>query len=129
MTIDVDVQGAAERAARRFADRAWERRAADVAYTATDSPFGPLLVAVTPRGLVRLAYPTERPEDVLEDMASRLSPRIVESAAATDRIRRELNEYFEGRRRRFGSRVDFALIHGFTRDVLRETSRIPFGSV
>ncbi len=129
MTNDLEVEEAAERAARRFADAAWERHALDVAYAMADSPFGSLLVAVTPKGLVRLAYPNERPDDVLEDLASRVSPRVLESPKATDPVRRELDEYFEGERRRFGTKVDYALIHGFTEDVLRETSRIPFGSI
>jgi len=126
---EVQFQSAAERAARRFADTAWERRALDVAYAAVDSPFGPLLVAVTRRGVVRLAYPNERPDDVLEELSDRLSPRVLESVRATDQVRRELDEYFAGRRHRFGTKVDLALTHGFTTDVLRETSRIPFGSI
>jgi methylated-DNA-[protein]-cysteine S-methyltransferase len=127
--MTIDIEDAAKRAARRFADTAWDRRALEVAYATLDSPFGPLLVAVTRRGVVRLAYPNERPDDVLTELSARLSPRTLEVPGATDRIRRELDEYFEGRRRRFETKVDFALMRGFTRDVLRETSRIPFGSV
>jgi methylated-DNA-[protein]-cysteine S-methyltransferase len=125
----VQIEKAAERAARRFAETAWDRRALDVAYTEVNSPFGPLLVAVTRRGVVRVAYPNERPDDVLEELSERLSPRVLESARATDQVRHELDEYFAGDRRRFGTKVDLALTHGFTTDVLRETCRIPFGSV
>ena len=117
------------RAASRFADAAWDGGAVDVAFATVDSPFGTLLVAVTPRGLVRLAYPNEASSGVLEDLADRLSPRVVESRRATDAIRRELADYFDGRLTRFATKVDLSLSRGFGRDVLRATARIPFGSV
>ncbi|MGH2676642.1 MAG: methylated-DNA--[protein]-cysteine S-methyltransferase, partial [Actinomycetota bacterium] len=95
----------------------------------TDSPLGRLVVAVTPRGLVRLAYPDEREGEVLEELAAGISPRILRLPGKTDEIRRELEEYFEGRRRRFEFPVDWTLTRGFTRKVLRATARIPFGSL
>ena len=128
-TADGGVDRAAADAAVRFAERAWTEGGADVAYATVDSPFGPLLVAMTRRGLGRLAYPTETPDRVLEDLSARLSPRMVESRVATDEVRRELDEYFDGRLRRFGVRVDLSLVRGFTLAILEATSRIPFGSV
>ena len=102
----------------------------DVAFASADSPFGPLLVAVTDRGLVRLAYPDEPVEDVLVELSRDVSPRVLESPAETDRIRRELDEYFDGRRDGFDVDVDMALVRGaFTRKVLEATERIPFGRV
>jgi methylated-DNA-[protein]-cysteine S-methyltransferase len=101
----------------------------DVAYAIVDSPLGPLVAATTPRGLVRLAYTGElRGEgEVLEDLAARLSPRILESPARLDRTRRELDEYFAGERKRFELPIDWSLTRGFTAEVLRQTARIPFG--
>jgi methylated-DNA-[protein]-cysteine S-methyltransferase len=101
----------------------------DVAYGSVDSPFGPLLVAVTPKGLVRLAYPDRDVGEVLEDLARRVSPRILEAPASTDEVRRELEQYFAGSRRRFEIPVDWALSRGFVRKVLRATAGIPFGAV
>jgi len=102
----------------------------DVAYAHSDSPFGPLLVAVTGRGLVRLAYPHEPSDGVLEELASKVSPRVLESAVDTGAVRRELDEYFAGRRRTFAVAVDMALVRGsFTTRVLRAAERIPFGHV
>ena len=102
----------------------------DVTYAFADSPFGPLLVATTPHGLVRLAYPNESPDDVLQELASKVSPRVLESAADTAAVRRELDEYFDGRRRDFDLDIDMALVRGpFTRSVLEATGRIPFGNV
>jgi methylated-DNA-[protein]-cysteine S-methyltransferase len=101
----------------------------DVAYSLADSPFGPLLVAVTKRGLVKLEYPNHDFDEALEEMAARISPRVLESPRATERIRRELDEYFEHKRRTFTIPVDYALVQGFTRKVLQQTARIPFGAV
>jgi methylated-DNA-[protein]-cysteine S-methyltransferase len=101
------------------------------AYAELDSPLGPLVAAATPRGLVRLAY-----EDfngglgpVLEHLARRISPRILERPSAFDPLRRELDEYFGGRRRAFDLAIDWALTSGFTRRVLQATAAIPFGQV
>jgi methylated-DNA-[protein]-cysteine S-methyltransferase len=101
----------------------------DVAYAHVDSPFGPLLVAVTPRGVARVAYPTEEPDRVLQELAAEFSPRVLEAPAATDQVRRELDEYFAGRRHGFDVGVDLSPVHGFRRKILQLTARIPFGSV
>jgi methylated-DNA-[protein]-cysteine S-methyltransferase len=100
----------------------------DVAYASVDSPLGPLLVAATSRGVVRVAY-TDRssPEEVLEELAARVSPRVLESPRRVDPVRRELDEYFAGRRREFETPVDWSQLTGFTRKVLRATARIGFG--
>jgi methylated-DNA-[protein]-cysteine S-methyltransferase len=120
--------GAAE-AARRLVERAAAEGLADVSYTAVDSPFGTLHVAATKRGLVRVAFPEEELDSLLERLALRLSPRIVEARAPLDPVRRELDEYFAGRRREFDVDLDWSLIGPFGRRVLRVTSEIPYGGV
>ncbi len=119
--------------ARELADRvaagAAGRGLLDVAVGEVDSPIGRLLVAVTPRGLARVAFEDEDRDRVLAELASRLSPRILESAAVTDDARRELEEFFAGERTRFGVKVDRRLIQGIARDVLRATSKIPYGEL
>ena len=100
----------------------------DVAYASLDSPLGPLVVAATPRGLVRLAYTGSRDEgEVIEDLAGKLSPRILEAPERLDDVRRELDEYFEGRRADFDVPIDWSLTRGFTGEVLRQTARIAYG--
>jgi methylated-DNA-[protein]-cysteine S-methyltransferase len=112
------------------ADRAAEEGLLDVAYTSVDSPLGPLVVAATPKGLVRVSYTEFRGEDeVLEDLARRVSPRVLEAPARLDGVRRELDEYFEGRREEFETAIDWSYLAGFTREVLRATARIGFGEV
>ncbi len=103
----------------------------DVAYATLDSPVGTLLLAATDIGLVRLAYIDHDEDDdtVLADLAARVSPRVLASARKLDEPRRELEQYFEGRRQLFEVPLDWQLIHGFARRVLGATARIPFGSV
>jgi methylated-DNA-[protein]-cysteine S-methyltransferase len=101
----------------------------DVAYATLDSPLGALLVAVTPRGLVRIAYldAGEHEDDVLADLAARVSPRVLAATRPVDDARRQLDEYFERRRGGFDLPVDLQLVHGFGRRVLHATTRIPYG--
>ena len=115
--------------AERFVARAAAEGLADVAYAEVDSPFGPLLVAATRRGVVRLAYPDEPPEDVVAGLARRLSPRVLEAPERLDDVRRQLDAYFSGTLRGFELDVDLALTRGFVRKVLRATSRIPYGEL
>jgi methylated-DNA-[protein]-cysteine S-methyltransferase len=117
------------RAARLVAEAATDAGLLDVGYGFVDSPFGRLLVAVGRRGLVRVAYPERSPDAVLSDLAERVSPRVLESARSTEEVRRELDEYFDGKRRTFAVRVDLSAVHGFGRKILQQTARIPFGSV
>lgn len=101
----------------------------DVAYGTIDSPLGTLTVFVTPHGLVRLSYPGEGIAAQLDELADRVSPRILAAPEQTDLIRRQLNEYFEGDRSTFDVPIDWRLVRGFAGAVLRATARIPFGSV
>ena len=100
----------------------------DVAYTSVDSPLGPLVVAATPRGLVRVAYAdNDSPDEVLEELAAHVSPRVLEAPARLDPVLRELDQYFAGDRREFEAPIDWSHLAGFTRKVLRATARIGFG--
>ena len=121
--------GHARELAERVAAAAAGRGLLDVGVASVDSPLGALLVAVTPRGLARVAFPEEDRDRVLAEIAREISPRILESAPATDDVRRELEEFFAARRTRFDVKVDRRLIHGIALDVLRATSRIPYGTV
>ena len=137
MTTDIDLKRAVRAATTADLDLAElgdavSRRAADaglldLAYAEIDSPLGPLLAVSTPAGLVHLGYPN-RPRDAqLEQLAERISPRIVEAPGRLDEVRRELDEYFAGRRHDFGLALDWQLTAGFVRAVLERTAAIPFG--
>jgi methylated-DNA-[protein]-cysteine S-methyltransferase len=102
----------------------------DVAYAKLDSPVGTLLLAATPAGLVRIAYIDGDQEDaVLQDIASRVSPRVLSAPRKLDGPRRELDEYFGGRRHAFELALDWQLMTDFGRRVLEATAAIPYGSV
>jgi methylated-DNA-[protein]-cysteine S-methyltransferase len=104
----------------------------DVAYATLDSPVGSLLLAATPAGLVRLAYLGEEgsaQDDVLADMARRVSPRVLSAPRRLDGPRRELDEYFTGRRDQFDLVLDRRLMTEFGRRILDATAAIPYGSV
>jgi methylated-DNA-[protein]-cysteine S-methyltransferase len=125
-----DVTEAARRASERATAVARAEGLADVSYAVEPSPVGDLVVAVTPRGLIRIAYGgDERAEAVLEELARRVSPRVLEAPAALDDVRRELDEYFAGKRHGFDVPVDWRLHDGFSRRVLRAAARIPYGKV
>jgi methylated-DNA-[protein]-cysteine S-methyltransferase len=125
-----DVGDAAARATERAIAVARAEGLVDVSYAVEPSPVGDLLVAVTPRGLIRIAYNAKQTTDIaLEELARRVSPRVLEAPAALDDVRRELDEYFEGRRTGFDIPVDWRLHDGFSRRVLRATARIPYGKL
>ncbi|HSK94458.1 MAG TPA: methylated-DNA--[protein]-cysteine S-methyltransferase [Candidatus Angelobacter sp.] len=118
-----------ERFRQALSERAADAGLLDVAYGTLDSPLGRLTVMVTPRGLVRLSYPGEEVEVQLGELAARVSPRILAAPERTDEVRRQLDDYFAGRRRGFEVPIDWRLVRGFAGAVLRATSRIPFGAV
>jgi methylated-DNA-[protein]-cysteine S-methyltransferase len=111
----------------RLSGRAAAEGILDVAYTTADSPYGPLLLATTRRGIVRLGLPNENGEDLLEDLAVRVSPRVLEAPAQLDEVRRELDLYFQGSLRDFDLALDWRLSKDFRRRALRAVNRIPYG--
>jgi methylated-DNA-[protein]-cysteine S-methyltransferase len=115
-------------AASRFSRRAVREGRADLCYATVASPVGELLLIANGRGLTMLHYLDGDIDQVLDTMAARRSPRILESASATDRWRRELEEYFNGARQRFDAPLDWRGIDGFRRRVLRAAVAIPYGN-
>jgi methylated-DNA-[protein]-cysteine S-methyltransferase len=116
-------------AARRFVETAAASGAADVTYAIEPSPLGELFVAITDRGLVEIAYePLDDLDPFLHRLAEQISPRILEAPGRLDEVRRQLDEYFAGRRQEFDLPLDWALTRqGFGRRVLESTARIPYG--
>ena len=119
----------ADAAAGRFIARADDAGLLEVAYASIDSPLGELLAAATPRGLLRLSYDPRRNDDVLAKIAERVSPRVLEAPAKLDDVRRQLDEYFVGERRRFDLKLDWSLTRGFFQRILRETAKLDYGQL
>ena len=99
----------------------------DVAYTTIDSPVGTLLLAATPRGLLRVAYDVEDHDRVLDSLSHRISPRVLRAPRRLDAAARELDEYFGGRRRVFDLPLDLSLSAGFRQLVQRHLPEIGYG--
>jgi methylated-DNA-[protein]-cysteine S-methyltransferase len=98
----------------------------DVAWSVTDSPIGPLTLAATPAGLVFIGFGHE--DGMLDELADKVSPRVLEAPARLDVVRRQLDEYFDGRRHDFDVPLDWTLSHGFRRTVLHTlVERVPYG--
>jgi methylated-DNA-[protein]-cysteine S-methyltransferase len=114
-------------ALQHLAERADAEGLLDIAYANVDSPFGPLLLAATPRGLVRVNLPAYDPEETLEELAAKVSPRVLEAPAKLDEARRELDLYFDGKLIDFDLPIDWRLTGGFRGKVQRAINRIPYG--
>jgi methylated-DNA-[protein]-cysteine S-methyltransferase len=101
----------------------------DVAYRSMDSAVGPLLLAATPRGLVRVAFANEGHDSVLQSLSDHISPRILRAPTRLDPVARQLDEYFAGRRNGFDLALDWSLSKGFRRNVLGHLANdVPYGT-
>lgn len=127
LTRAFDSPGDLARLHERLAEEAWREGILDVSYRTVDSPVGPLLLAATEAGLVRIAYASEGHDTVLRALADRISPRILNAPARLDGPARELGEYFGGQRRSFDLRLDWRLATGFRRAVLSRLPGIGYG--
>jgi methylated-DNA-[protein]-cysteine S-methyltransferase len=122
MTTDLDHLTA------RLARAADDAGLLDVAVATADSPVGPLLLAATPAGLVRVAYAREDHDAVLQSLADRISPRVLRAPARLDAVVRQLDEYFAGRLRAFDLPLDLRLSGGFRRAVLTHLRKVAYGT-
>jgi methylated-DNA-[protein]-cysteine S-methyltransferase len=112
----------------RLGDEAERHGLLDVAYRIVDTPIGPLLLAATRDGLVRVAFACEDHDTVLGVLARRVSPRILQAPARLDQVAYQLDEYFAGARRNFEVPLDLRLARGFRRLVLDQLRTIPYGA-
>ena len=112
----------------RFRASAVSEGLVDVAYDLVDSPLGPLFVAATASGLCRIAYDAE-PEREEERLARAYGIRVLRSPGALDTARRELDDYFQGRRRSFELPLDLRALGAFHREVLAQLGRVPYGQL
>jgi methylated-DNA-[protein]-cysteine S-methyltransferase len=103
-------------------------RPSQVAWASVDAPIGPLLVAASPNGLVRVAFGSEHLDRFVVDLTTRLGALAIESPARLDTVRRQLDEYFAGTRRRFDVVLDWSFTTEFQHRVLEACTRIPYGT-
>jgi methylated-DNA-[protein]-cysteine S-methyltransferase len=110
----------------RFRESAVRAGLVDAAYDVLESPIGPLLVVTTGRGLLRISFDAD-PAHHLERVARLAGRRVLRAPRAVDPVRRELEEYFEGRRHDFDLGIDLRGVTDFTSRVLGELARVPYG--
>lgn len=111
---------------RGFRDAALTLGLVDVGYDVVETPIGELLLAASDRGLAAISFDANADEQ-LDRLARIGGPRVLRSARAVDDARRELDEYFGGRRRSFDLPLDLRALPSFTVSVLRELARVPYG--
>ena len=119
MTVSSDLD-------RRFRDAAFALDLVDVGFDVVDSPIGPLFVVASTRGLASISFNSD-PEDQLERLAKVAGRAILRSPRSVDAARRELDEYFGGRRRIFDLTLDLRALPPFTVSVLHQLARVPYG--
>ena len=111
---------------RRFREAAYSLDLVDMGFDVVDSPIGPLFVAASDRGLAAISFEPD-PDDQLERLARIAGPAVLRSPKSVDSARRELDEYFDGRRRVFDMSLDLRALPPFTVLVLHELARVPYG--
>jgi methylated-DNA-[protein]-cysteine S-methyltransferase len=119
MTVPTDLD-------RRFREAAGRSGLLDAAYDVVDTPIGPLLVAATDRGLLRISFDADA-DHSLADLTRVAGRRVLRAPRAVDTVRRELDEYFDQRRRSFDLAIDLRGATPFTAQVLDELARVPYG--
>lgn len=119
MTVSPDLD-------RRFRDAAATLGLVDLGYDVVDSPIGPLLLAASDRGLAAISFEAD-PDRQLDRLARIAGPRVLRAPRSVDVARRELDEYFAGRRRMFDLALDLRALPAFTVSVLHELARVPYG--
>ena len=110
----------------RFRTAAADAGLLDAAYDLVETPLGTLLVAATEAGVCRISYDPE-PDREVEQLSRLLGTRILRVAKPVDAARRQLDEYFEQRRTEFDLPLDLRLSAEFSRRVLEELAKVPYG--
>jgi methylated-DNA-[protein]-cysteine S-methyltransferase len=112
----------------RFRHRAESAGLIDVAYERHDSPFGPMFVFATATGLVRIGLPLDDEDGALDELAAKVSPRVMRaSTPVISEARRALDSYFSGQLHQFDLPLDWRLTRGFRSEVLHELQTVPYG--
>jgi methylated-DNA-[protein]-cysteine S-methyltransferase len=119
MTVSPDLD-------RRFRDAAVTMGLVDLGFDIVDSPVGPLFVAASDRGLASISFDRD-PEEQLERLARVAGPCILRSPRSVDDARRELDQYFAGKRRAFDLTLDLRALPPFTVSVLQQLAQVPYG--
>ena len=104
---------------------------ADAVFTRLDTPLGRLLVVQADQGVVRVAFPEEREDAVLAEVAGHFGARLPASRTQLEPVTGALQAYLEGDADTLELPVDLRLVHQpFRRRVLEALhDGVPRGEV
>ncbi len=93
-----------------------------------ETPLGPLLIAATRRGLVRVAFAGKDCGSEPERLVGESELAVTRDPVTLEPAGRQIEEYFSGSRRRFDLPLDLSMLRGFRFAVLRRLLAIPYGT-
>lgn len=96
-------------------------------HTAFDTPLGPVALAATETGVVRCNLPGSDPDALVEEVATKTGLTPVEGGKTVDQAADLVIAFLEGDLHDFDLELDWQLVGGFHREVLRATRTIPWG--
>ena len=111
----------------RFREAATEAGLIDVSFDVADTQIGPLLLAVTERGLCRISFDPE-PDRETETLARTFGVQVLRAPRELDPVRREARRVLRGRRRDFDLPLDLGAART-SRDILERLAKVPYGEV
>lgn len=92
-----------------------------------ETPLGVIWLLATGRGVCSIQFEVPRRRTLGQIPASPSRKELVSGGTVLRRAAREINEYLEGKRRRFSVRLDLSGFSSFDRSVLNLVRRIPYG--
>lgn len=100
----------------------------EVAYTTINTQIGRIMLVSSAQGLLRVAFPSQDYDNVLEDIQRRLGVGASKQPNHLRDISQQFDEFFNVQRREFDIPLDFSLTQGFRRAVQHQLLRIGYGS-
>ncbi len=113
----------------RLVARARREGLETIGYGVVDSPFGPLWIAVGPRGVVAIDYGAEPSANEIARIVRAYGPGLLPDARRSDPVARQLDQYFAGKRKSFDIAIDLSPLTDFQRRILAATAKVGYGDV
>ncbi|MGB0119362.1 MAG: methylated-DNA--[protein]-cysteine S-methyltransferase [Solirubrobacterales bacterium] len=95
-------------------------------HIAFDTEFGPVALAATEKGVIRVSLPGSDPDELVEEVSARTHLRPVEGGDMADEAADQIEAFLAGEATGFGLPLDWQLTGGFNRKVLQAVATIPY---
>jgi methylated-DNA-[protein]-cysteine S-methyltransferase len=96
-------------------------------HIAFDTNLGPIALAATEEGVVRVSLPGSDPDELVEEVIARTGLEPAEGGENVELAADQIEEFLDGERTAFELDLDLRLANGFNRQVLEATASIPYG--